>query len=38
MYFDEEDCPNDIYFNIDELFLMKAEVDKFQPDDDDIDF
>ena len=29
MYFNESDCPNDIFFNIDELFLMKSEVDKF---------
>ena len=29
MYFDEDDCPSDIYFNIDDLFLMKSEVDKF---------
>ena len=29
MYFDEDDCPSDIYYNIDDLFLMKSEVDKF---------
>jgi len=29
MYFDEDVCPSDIYFNIDDLFLMKSEVDKF---------
>ena len=29
MYFDADDCPSDIFFSIDELFLMKTEVDKF---------
>ena len=29
MYFDEDVCPSDVYFNIDDLFLMKSEVDKF---------
>ena len=29
MYFDEEDSPIDAFFNIDELFLMKSEVDRF---------
>ncbi|MDC1050664.1 hypothetical protein OAQ87_00525 [Candidatus Marinimicrobia bacterium] len=29
MYFDEDVCPLDIFYSIDELFLMKAEVDKF---------
>ena len=29
MYFDEDVCPVDIYFSIDDLFLMKSEVDKF---------
>ena len=29
MYFDEDICPSDVYFNIDDLFLMKSEVDKF---------
>ena len=29
MYFNENDCPSDIFFSIDELFLMKTEVDKF---------
>ena len=29
MYFDEDVCPSDIFYSIDELFLMKAEVDKF---------
>ena len=29
MYFNENDCPVDVYFSIDELFLMKSEVDKF---------
>ena len=29
MYFDEDVCPSDIFFSIDELFLMKTEVDKF---------
>ena len=29
MYFDEKKHPSDIFFDIDELFLMKTEVDKF---------
>jgi hypothetical protein len=29
MYFDEDVCPSDIFYSIDELFLMKAEVNKF---------
>ena len=29
MDFDEESCPSDIFYNIDELFIMKVEVDKF---------
>ena len=29
MYFDENKHPSDIFFDIDELFLMKTEVDKF---------
>jgi hypothetical protein len=29
MYFDEDVCPSDIFYTIDDLFLMKAEVDKF---------
>ena len=29
MYFDEESCSSDIFYNIDELFIMKQEVDKF---------
>ena len=29
MYFDADDCPSDIFFSIDELFLMKTEVNKF---------
>ena len=29
MYFDEDVCPSDVYFNIDDLFLMKSEVNKF---------
>ena len=29
MYFDEDEQPSDIYFNVDELFLMKTEIDKF---------
>ena len=29
MYFDEDICPSDVYFNVDDLFLMKSEVDKF---------
>ena len=29
MYFDEDEQPSDVFFNIDELFLMKTEVDKF---------
>ena len=29
MYFDEESCSSDIFYNIDDLFLMKVEVDKF---------
>ena len=27
MDFDEESCPSDIFYNIDELFIMKVEVD-----------
>lgn len=29
MYFDEDEQPSDIFFNVDELFLMKTEIDKF---------
>ena len=29
MYFDEESCSSDIFYQIDELFVMKADVDKF---------
>ena len=29
MYFDEDEQPSDVFFNIDDLFLMKTEVDKF---------
>ena len=29
MYFDEESCSADIFYNVDELFVMKVEVDKF---------
>ena len=29
MYFDEDKQPSDIFFSIDELFLMKSEVNKF---------
>ena len=29
MYFDEDKQPADVFFNIDDLFLMKTEVDKF---------
>tara|TARA_B100000686_G_C16188838_1_gene664738 strand:+ start:170 stop:604 length:435 start_codon:yes stop_codon:yes gene_type:complete len=29
MYFDEDEQPSDVFFNVDELFLMKAEIDKF---------
>ena len=29
MYFDEDEQPSDVFFNIDELFLMKTEIDKF---------
>jgi len=29
MYFDEDKHPSDVFFNIDDLFLMKTEVDKF---------
>ena len=29
MYFDEDKQPSDIFFDVDELFLMKTEVDKF---------
>ena len=29
MYFDEETCSSDIFYKIDDLFLMKSEVDKF---------
>ena len=29
MYFDEDKQPSDVFFNIDDLFLMKTEVDKF---------
>lgn len=28
-YFDEEDYPNDIFFTLDELFVMKTDLDKF---------
>ena len=29
MYFDEESCSSDVFYKVDELFVMKAEVDKF---------
>ena len=29
MYLDEESCSSDIFYNVDELFVMKVEVDKF---------
>ena len=29
MYFDEDEHPSDVFFNVDELFLMKTEIDKF---------
>jgi hypothetical protein len=29
MYFDEDEQPSDVFFNVDELFLMKTEIDKF---------
>ena len=29
MYFDEDVQPSDIFYNIDDLFLMKADIDKF---------
>ena len=29
MYFDEETCSSDVFYEIDDLFLMKSEVDKF---------
>ena len=29
MYFDEDVCPSDIYYTLDQLFLIKTEVDKF---------
>tara|TARA_Y100000590_G_C14913659_1_gene711062 strand:- start:24 stop:458 length:435 start_codon:yes stop_codon:yes gene_type:complete len=29
MYFDEESCSSDVFYKIDDLFLMKSEVDKF---------
>ena len=29
MYFDEENCSSDVFYKIDDLFLMKSEVDKF---------
>ena len=29
MDFDEESCPSDIFYKIDELFIMKVEVEKF---------
>ena len=29
MYFDEDEQPADVFFNVDELFLMKTEIDKF---------
>ena len=29
MYFDEENCASDVFYKIDDLFLMKSEVDKF---------
>ena len=29
MYFDEESCSSDVFYKIDDLFVMKSEVDKF---------
>ena len=29
MYFDEDVQPSDVFFNVDDLFLMKADIDKF---------
>ena len=29
MYFDEDKHPSDIFFDVDELFLMKSEINKF---------
>lgn len=29
MYFDEETCSTDIFYNIEDLFIIKSEVDKF---------
>tara|TARA_B100000959_G_C14693630_1_gene505794 strand:+ start:244 stop:678 length:435 start_codon:yes stop_codon:yes gene_type:complete len=29
MYFDEENCSSDVFYKIDDLFLMKSEIDKF---------
>ena len=29
MYFDEDVYPSDIFFTIDELFVMKVELDRF---------
>ena len=29
MYFDEDVQPSDVFFNIDDLFLMKADIDRF---------
>ena len=28
-YFDEDDYPTDIFFTLDELFVMKTDLDKF---------
>ncbi len=29
MYFDEDVQPSDVFFNIDDLFLMRADIDRF---------
>ena len=29
MYFDEETCSTDVFYKIEDLFIIKAEVDKF---------
>ena len=29
MYFDEETCSTDVFYKIDDLFIIKSEVDKF---------
>ena len=29
MYFDEETCSTDVFYKIEDLFIIKSEVDKF---------